>query len=120
MSHQINSANDINKFRSHAETIKREAAVVKMLQEKQDSLPSPALLMHWYKLDENHVPPIYRLQKIRYVQSLRDEKKCGNQDFLKLYSLKLSQCCLSISKIYSKRYWKLITPISPRLVIFYY
>lgn len=75
MSHQINSANDINKFRSHAETIKREAAVVKMLQEKQDSLPSPALLMHWYKLDENHVPPIYRLQKIRYVQSLRDEQK---------------------------------------------
>ncbi|XP_076114826.1 uncharacterized protein LOC143082831 isoform X2 [Mytilus galloprovincialis] len=64
MSHQINSANDINKFRSHAETIKREAAVVKMLQEKQDSLPSPALLMHWYKLDENHVPPIYRLQII--------------------------------------------------------
>lgn len=53
------------KFKQYAETIKREAQVIKALQDKEESLPSPSLLLHWYKLDENHVPPVYRLQKIR-------------------------------------------------------
>ena len=54
-----------SKFKQYAETIKREAQVIKALQEKEGSLPSPSLLLHWYKLDENHVPPVYRLQNIR-------------------------------------------------------
>lgn len=61
------SAKDPSKFRQHAEAIKREAIVIKALQEKEEALPSPSLLLRWYKLDENHVPAVYRLQKIRYV-----------------------------------------------------
>lgn len=59
---QTNS--DQSKFKHYAESIKREAIIIKALQDKQESLPSPTLLLHWYKLDENNVPPVYILQNI--------------------------------------------------------
>ncbi|KAK3101872.1 hypothetical protein FSP39_006946 [Pinctada imbricata] len=56
--------NSSNKLRTNAEIVKREQQVVKSLKDKRDAMPSPELLINWYKLDENLNPPMYKLQNI--------------------------------------------------------
>lgn len=53
--------------RKRPEGTKRENEMVKDLKAKEHSLPDPQLLKDWYRLDENTVPPVYKLQNIRYV-----------------------------------------------------
>lgn len=44
---------------------KKENQLLKALREKLSQLPEPELLQTWYRLDENSIPPMYRLQPIR-------------------------------------------------------
>lgn len=41
-----------------------------MAKERDLERLKPQILTDWYKKDENIVPPVYRLQKIRYVDDL--------------------------------------------------
>ena len=51
-------------YRKEAD-VKREQQLIKALKDKESELPDPDLLTTWYKLDENSMPKIYRLQTIR-------------------------------------------------------
>ena len=53
-----------NTARKEAE--KKETQLLRALREKENQLPEPELLQTWYLQDENSVPPVYRLQRIRY------------------------------------------------------
>lgn len=44
---------------------KKENQQIRALKEKLNQLPEPELLQTWYRLDENSVPAVYRLQSIR-------------------------------------------------------
>lgn len=56
----------LNMFRNLADMVKREQQIIKALKVKEETMPSPHLLSQWYKLDENCLPPVYRLQNIRW------------------------------------------------------
>ncbi|KAJ8299190.1 hypothetical protein KUTeg_023250 [Tegillarca granosa] len=53
--------------RKRPEGTKKENEMVKELKVKEQSLPDPQLLKDWYRLDENTVPPLYRLQNISSI-----------------------------------------------------
>lgn len=55
----------LNTFRNLADMVKREQQIIKALKVKEETMPSPHLLSQWYKLDENCLPPVYKLQNIR-------------------------------------------------------
>ncbi|XP_052705223.1 uncharacterized protein LOC128180999 isoform X4 [Crassostrea angulata] len=57
----------LNMFRNLADMVKREQQIIKALKVKEETMPSPHLLSQWYKLDENCLPPVYRLQNISSV-----------------------------------------------------
>lgn len=44
---------------------KKEQHLIKALKDEESQLPDPSLLETWYRLDENCVPPVYKLQNIR-------------------------------------------------------
>jgi hypothetical protein len=44
---------------------KKEQLLIKALKDEESQLPDPSLLDTWYRLDENSVPPVYKLQNIR-------------------------------------------------------
>lgn len=51
--------------RQRTSMMKRESQIITNLKEKLSTLPDPSLLEEWYKLDENVVPPTYKLVNIR-------------------------------------------------------
>lgn len=51
--------------KKEAETTKKENSQLKALRERESRLPEPELLQTWYRLDENSVPAVYRLQPIK-------------------------------------------------------
>lgn len=55
----------LNTFRNLADMVKREQQIIKALKVKEETMPNPHLLSLWYKLDENCLPPVYKLQNIR-------------------------------------------------------
>lgn len=44
---------------------KKDQAAIRALRESEDDLPDISSLETWYRLDENCIPPVYRLQNIR-------------------------------------------------------
>ncbi|XP_059150871.1 uncharacterized protein LOC131937445 isoform X2 [Physella acuta] len=46
---------------------KKEQQALRQIKEAEDQLPDLDLLRQWYQLDENSVPPVYRLQNIGNV-----------------------------------------------------
>ncbi|XP_060605739.1 uncharacterized protein LOC132758201 isoform X2 [Ruditapes philippinarum] len=46
---------------------KKEQLLIKALKDEESQLPDPSLLDTWYRLDENSVPPVYKLQNISSV-----------------------------------------------------
>lgn len=55
----------LNAFRNLADMVKREQQIIKALKVKEEAMPNPHLLRQWYQLDENCLPPVYRLRNIR-------------------------------------------------------
>lgn len=41
--------------------------LLQMLKQIEEELPDTEGLCQWYVLDENAIPPVYKLQNIRYV-----------------------------------------------------
>ncbi|XP_069132997.1 NACHT and WD repeat domain-containing protein 2-like isoform X2 [Argopecten irradians] len=58
------SASQTKTRRQIADLAKAEAATIKSLQEQEAALVDPEILKEWYSLDENCIPPIYRLHNI--------------------------------------------------------
>nr|XP_022332826.1 uncharacterized protein LOC111130267 isoform X3 [Crassostrea virginica] len=54
----------LNAFRNLADMVKREQQIIKALKVKEEAMPNPHLLRQWYQLDENCLPPVYRLRNI--------------------------------------------------------
>ena len=55
-------------FRRRASEIGKEVITIKTMKGEfgsRDDIPDPGFLQTWYQLDENVVPPVYRLNKIR-------------------------------------------------------
>ncbi|XP_033751620.1 uncharacterized protein LOC117335608 isoform X2 [Pecten maximus] len=50
--------------RQNADLVKAEAQTIKNLQEQEAALVDPEVLKEWYSLDENCIPPIYKLDNI--------------------------------------------------------
>lgn len=52
--------------RHNADIAKAEAQTIKSLHEQEAALPNPEILKEWYSLDKNCVPPVYKLDNVRY------------------------------------------------------
>ncbi|XP_060086455.1 NACHT and WD repeat domain-containing protein 2-like [Ylistrum balloti] len=50
--------------RQNADRAKAEAQTIKNLQEQEAALADPEILKEWYSLDENCIPPVYKLDSI--------------------------------------------------------
>ena len=60
----------ISGFRGRASEVGKEVVAIKTMKGElalRDYVPDPGLLKTWYQLDENVVPPVYRLHRIRYM-----------------------------------------------------
>ncbi|KAH9519366.1 hypothetical protein Btru_075353, partial [Bulinus truncatus] len=61
----VQVADERRRKRSMAQ--RQEQQAIKLLKESEDHLPDLDSLTHWYLLDTNAVPPVYRLQNISTV-----------------------------------------------------
>ena len=64
---------DIAGFRGRANEVGKEVMAIKTMKGElalRDDIPDPGFLRTWYQLDENVVPPVYRLNKIRYTYDI--------------------------------------------------
>ena len=55
-------------FRGRASEVGKEVVAIKTMKGElvlRDDVPDPGFLKTWYQLDENVVPPVYRLHRIR-------------------------------------------------------
>ncbi len=59
----------MDELRHTASTVGSAALTIKSLKKEhswaKEDVPDPDLIKTWYKLDENNIPPVYRLQNIR-------------------------------------------------------
>ncbi|XP_053385274.1 uncharacterized protein LOC123535609 isoform X2 [Mercenaria mercenaria] len=46
---------------------KKEQQLIKALKDEESQLPDPSLLETWYRLDENSIPAVYKLQNISSI-----------------------------------------------------
>ena len=65
------------KMRPVNSLIKKENAAIKALKESEDEIPDANILEHWYELDENSNPPVFRLQNIRYIILYIEKIQCS-------------------------------------------
>lgn len=68
----VKESNNVTRKQSVSTAITRNGGqkdqeMIKSLKQQEAQLPDPEVMTTWYKLDENCVPAVYRLQPIRYV-----------------------------------------------------
>lgn len=60
------SQQNVTVYRKEGE-VRKNQEMIKSLKEQEAALPNPNLLLTWFRLDTNAIPPVYRLRNIRYL-----------------------------------------------------